>query len=47
MRLLLAWLPHPALALRRLIAALKPGGWIVAEEMDFGSVAPDPHAPGW
>ena len=43
MRLLLAWLPEPALALQRLTAALRPGGWIVAEEMDFGSVAPDPR----
>jgi SAM-dependent methyltransferase len=43
MRLLLAWLPDPALGLRRLIAALKPGGWLVAEEMDFVSVAPDPY----
>ncbi len=43
MRLLLAWLAQPQEALRRLVAALKPGGWLVAEEMDFGAVAPDPH----
>jgi SAM-dependent methyltransferase len=43
MRLLLAWLPDPARALQRLVAALKPGGTLVAEEMDFGAVAPDPH----
>ena len=42
-RLLLAWLADRELGLRRLIAALKPGGWLVAEEMDFISVAPDPH----
>jgi SAM-dependent methyltransferase len=43
MRLLLAWLADPATALQRMIAALRPGGWLVAEEMDFGAVAPDPH----
>ena len=43
MRLLLAWLDDPQLALRRLIAALKPGGWLVAEEMDFVSAVPDPR----
>ena len=32
-RLLLAWLPDPALALRRLVAALKPGGWLVVEDL--------------
>jgi SAM-dependent methyltransferase len=41
-RLLLAWLPDPAAVVRRLGAALKPGGWLVAEEMDFVSVVPDP-----
>ena len=43
LRLLLAWLSEPQTALRRLAAALKPGGWLLAEEMDFGSVAADPH----
>ena len=43
MRLLLAWLADRELGLRRLVAALKPGGWLVAEEMDFISVAPDPR----
>jgi SAM-dependent methyltransferase len=43
MRLLLAWLAEPGLGLRRLVGSLKPGGWLVAEEMDFISVAPDPH----
>jgi SAM-dependent methyltransferase len=41
-RLLLAWLADPGVALRRLVAALKPGGWLLSEEMDFVSVAPDP-----
>jgi ubiquinone/menaquinone biosynthesis C-methylase UbiE len=42
-RLLLAWLPEPPVALRRLIAALKPGGWLVAEELDFVSLVPAPQ----
>jgi SAM-dependent methyltransferase len=47
MRLVLAWLADPALALERLVAALKPGGVLVAEEMDFASVAADPRVdPG-
>jgi SAM-dependent methyltransferase len=43
MRLVLAWLAEPQVALRRLVSALKPGGWLVAEEMDFLSLAPDPR----
>jgi SAM-dependent methyltransferase len=43
LRLLLAWLPEPQVALRRLINALRPGGWLVAEEMDFVSAVPDPR----
>jgi SAM-dependent methyltransferase len=43
LRLVLAWLQDPHMALQRLIAALKPGGWLVAEEMDFASAAPDPR----
>jgi len=45
MRLLLAWLPDPAHALSRLARALRPGGTLIAEEMDFVSVVPDPHMP--
>ena len=41
-RLLLAWLPDPAGALRRLVTALKPGGWLVVEDLDFASAVPDP-----
>ncbi len=41
-RLLLAWLPDPAVGLRRLVAALKPGGWLVVEDLDFASTVPDP-----
>jgi SAM-dependent methyltransferase len=43
LRLVLAWVADPALALERLVAALTPGGVLVAEEMDFASVAPDPR----
>jgi SAM-dependent methyltransferase len=43
LRLLLAWLGDPLTAARRLTATLKPGGWLLAEEMDFVSVAPDPR----
>jgi SAM-dependent methyltransferase len=43
LRLLLAWLADPLAAARRLTAALKPGRWLLAEEMDFVSVAPDPR----
>jgi SAM-dependent methyltransferase len=42
-RLLLAWLADPHAALARMTAALKPGGCLIAEEMDFLSVAPDPR----
>lgn len=45
-RLLLAWLREPQTALRRLTATLKPGGWLLAEEMDFTSVALDPRIEG-
>lgn len=38
-RLLLAWLEKPLEAMRRLVAALKPGGWLVVEEMDFASLS--------
>ena len=40
-RLLLAWLTEPGQALARLVSSLKPGGWLLAEEMDFISVVAD------
>jgi SAM-dependent methyltransferase len=46
LRLVLAWLTDVPRALERLVAALAPGGVLVAEEMDFGSVAPDPRHDG-
>ena len=43
LRLVLAWLGDPQSVLPRLVRALKPGGWIVAEELDFVSVVADPR----
>lgn len=40
-RLVLMHLPGRELALDRMIAALKPGGWIVVEEFDVLSIFPD------
>lgn len=39
-RLILAHLPAGNQAVQHLLAALKPGGWIVLEEMDFVSFTP-------
>jgi ubiquinone/menaquinone biosynthesis C-methylase UbiE len=41
-RALLAFLPDPSLAIRKLIAALKPGGWLLVEELDYVSAVHDP-----
>jgi len=41
-RLVLIHLPDREVALRRMIDALKPGGWIVAEEFDVLTFRPDP-----
>jgi SAM-dependent methyltransferase len=45
LRMVLAWIPDRAEALKRLNAALKPGGVLLAEELDFASVVPDPRMP--
>jgi SAM-dependent methyltransferase len=43
-RLVLAWLqPEPRDGLRRLLAAVKPGGWLLVEDMDFVTSLPDPR----
>ena len=42
-RLLLAWLGDPRVGIERLIATLKPGGLLLAEEIDFVSSVPDPR----
>jgi SAM-dependent methyltransferase len=45
-RLVLLHLPEREKALARMVAALKPGGWLVDEEFD-SSIAPDPSTyPG-
>lgn len=41
-RNLLLHLAEPQQALRRLVAALKPGGWLLVEEGDFVTFVPDP-----
>ena len=41
-RLVLAWLERPQDAMQRLVASLKPGGWLVVEEMDFESLSGGP-----
>jgi SAM-dependent methyltransferase len=43
-RLVLNSVPDWRLVLGKLIAALKPGGWLVAEEFDSQSLPPDPAA---
>ncbi len=35
-RAMLMWLREPAKALQRMMLALKPGGWLLAEELDWG-----------
>ncbi|MBW2273770.1 MAG: methyltransferase domain-containing protein [Deltaproteobacteria bacterium] len=46
-RALVMHLSQPEEVLRRFAAALKPGGWLVVEEGDFGSFAAvDPSHPG-
>ncbi|HEY8884777.1 MAG TPA: methyltransferase domain-containing protein [Chloroflexota bacterium] len=45
-RAVLCHLVEPALALRRMVAALKPGGWLLADEVDNASSLPDPRFRG-
>lgn len=46
-RLVLVHVPEKEKVLEKLIASLKPGGWLVDEEFDSLSVAPDPTvSPG-
>ncbi|GAC1313968.1 MAG: methyltransferase domain-containing protein [Chloroflexota bacterium] len=39
-RLVVMHLPQPMEAMRRMAAALKPGGWLVIEEPDFSTFSP-------
>jgi ubiquinone/menaquinone biosynthesis C-methylase UbiE len=41
-RALLTFLPEPDKALRKMVSALKPGGWLLIEEPDYISAIPDP-----
>jgi SAM-dependent methyltransferase len=41
-RLVLVHLPERETALRRIVRALKPGGWLLVEEFDSLSMPPDP-----
>ena len=43
-RLVLLHVPERAAVLEKLIAALKPGGWLVIEDFDTAAVLPDPAA---
>jgi SAM-dependent methyltransferase len=43
-RLVLLHLPEREKALARMVAALKPGGWLVDEEFDASSIPPNPAA---
>jgi SAM-dependent methyltransferase len=36
-RAVLEHLPHPTTALRRMVAVLKPGGWLLVEDFDLGA----------
>ena len=46
-RLVLVHLPERERVLARLVSALKPGGWLVDEELDSASLLPDPAvSPG-
>ena len=46
-RALLTFLPQPDQAIRKMVAALKPGGCLLIEEPDYVSAVPDPSmAPG-
>ncbi len=39
-RTLMLHLPDPVAAMRRMVSALRPGGWLVVEEPDYSTTAP-------
>jgi SAM-dependent methyltransferase len=46
-RLLLMHLPSRISAVRRLVSALRPGGWIAIIDTDFTAVKISPSSPAW
>lgn len=46
-RNLLLHLPSPLDALRRLLAAVRPGGWIAAGDVDFTTIELSPSSVAW
>jgi SAM-dependent methyltransferase len=42
-RLVIGWLSDRQLGIERLIGAVKPGGWLLAEEIDFVTAVPHPR----
>jgi SAM-dependent methyltransferase len=46
-RLLLIHLPRRLEALRRMVAAVRPGGWIAVLDVDFTTVELSPPTPAW
>src|SRR5262245_15850542 len=46
-RLLLKHLPDRERALANMVASLRPGGWLVAEDTDWANVGIEPHQPAF
>src|SRR5262249_49234577 len=46
-RALLTFLPRPDQVIRTMVAALKPGGWLLVEEPDYISAIPDSSMAPW
>jgi SAM-dependent methyltransferase len=46
-RFVLVHLPARLEALRRLVTAVRPGGWVAAHDVDFGSVGVSPASAAW
>lgn len=44
---LLTFLPNPQHALAKMVAAVKPGGWVLIEEPDYASAVPDSSMSPW
>ncbi|MFD5554692.1 methyltransferase domain-containing protein [Streptomyces sp. NPDC127068] len=46
-RLLLAHVPDPERVVRRALATLRPGGWVLVQEYDWSTWSCDPHLPAF